>query len=157
MHRFSLREQGDPVGVAQPFCVAKKIGERRKGPGGHSRCRRRLQVFDALGVNGHAEAERLGGGGEEGRLALIALDELNPCLRGPLGGDHGDNEAGEAAAAAKVAPKWRSAPDQTPKLGGVDDVSLPDVLEAAGADQVYAAIPATNQTDEMVQPIRCFT
>ena len=107
MHRLALGKQANTPRPAMFFRQPRAA--RRAGPARAPKPRRRAMRagLDAAREHRHRQAGRARHRREEGRLALVALHQAHP-RPGLVGGERGDDEAGEARAGAEVEPEPRA-------------------------------------------------
>ncbi len=98
MHRFALGEQANTLWAAVLFRPAEELFEGGEGTGGEDIGVLRGERLDAGVGDGYGEAGLAGDGSEEGRLALVAFDEVKVEGGGGVGGDGCEDEAREAGA-----------------------------------------------------------
>src|SRR3954452_24252031 len=120
----------------------KKIRQGRQAAGRDDVGRERRDGLDPAGVDGDRGGRRPRGLAQEGRLAAVALDQVD------LGdAQDGEDEAGQPGTAAEVEEATGSLRKEADELSAVQDAASPRVVEGAGADQVDGALPAAQQIE----------
>lgn len=152
LHTGAFREQAYPARLEKRRGKPKQIRQWGKRTGRHQWCGRDVRSFDSHGVDRHRSFHDPGRLPQKGRLALIALYEIewNPgCRR--------EDQTGKSGARTEIDTAPRVRGNMRHKLERVRNVTIADTPQIAPGHKIDRPVPAREQRDISVDRLLRFT